>query len=91
MEHEPIILPPGAGRAYDVGPLRGVFKADGAETGDRYCVSEWTLPPGRTGPGPHHHDANEELFLVTRGRCGSGSARHGGRRRPARSCASRRA
>ena len=47
--------------------MRGVFKADGPETGDRYCVSEWTVQPGCNGPGPHHHDVNEELFLVTEG------------------------
>jgi mannose-6-phosphate isomerase-like protein (cupin superfamily) len=67
MSDEPIILAPGAGRAYDVGPMRGVFKADGDETGDRYCVSEWSVDPGQPGPGPHHHDSNEELFLVTAG------------------------
>ncbi len=67
MSDEPIVLPPGGGRAYDVGALRGVFKADGRETGDRYCASEWSLAPGAPGPGPHHHDANEEVFLVTRG------------------------
>jgi mannose-6-phosphate isomerase-like protein (cupin superfamily) len=47
--------------------MKGVFKADGPETGDRYCVSEWSVEPGQPGPGPHHHDANEELFLVTEG------------------------
>lgn len=47
--------------------MRGVFKADGPETDDRYCVSEWSVEPGQPGPGPHHHDANEELFLVTAG------------------------
>jgi mannose-6-phosphate isomerase-like protein (cupin superfamily) len=67
MRDEPIILAPGAGRTYDLGAMRGVFKADGPETGDRYCVSEWSVEPGRPGPGPHHHDANEELFLVTEG------------------------
>jgi len=67
MSDEPIILAPGAGRAYDVGPMRGVFKADGDETGDRYCVSEWSVDPGQPGPGPHDHDSNEELFLVTAG------------------------
>ena len=36
---EVIFLPPGAGRSYDAGPMHAVFKADGAETGDRYCVS----------------------------------------------------
>jgi mannose-6-phosphate isomerase-like protein (cupin superfamily) len=67
MSDESIILSPGAGRAYVIGPLRGVFKADGPETGDRYCVSEWSVEPGRPGPGPHSHDSNEELFLVTEG------------------------
>jgi mannose-6-phosphate isomerase-like protein (cupin superfamily) len=67
MSEETIILAPGAGRAYDLGPMRGVFKADGPETGDRYCVSEWSVEPGGEGPGPHHHEANEELFLVTEG------------------------
>ena len=62
-----IILAPGAGRAYEIGPMRGVFKADGPETGDRYCVSEWSVEPGRAGPGAHRHEENEELFLVTQG------------------------
>jgi mannose-6-phosphate isomerase-like protein (cupin superfamily) len=67
MTDQPIVLAPGAGRVYEFGAMRGVFKADGPETGDRYCVSEWTVRPGGAGPGPHHHDANEELFLVTEG------------------------
>ena len=67
MHDQPIILPPGAGRAYDVGAMRGVFKADGPETGDGYCASEWSVAPHGTGPGPHQHEANEEVFLVTEG------------------------
>jgi mannose-6-phosphate isomerase-like protein (cupin superfamily) len=67
MSEDAIILPPRGGRAYDLGPMRGVFKADGAETQDRYCASEWSLEPGQPGPGRHHHDANEEIFLVTAG------------------------
>jgi mannose-6-phosphate isomerase-like protein (cupin superfamily) len=67
MASEPIVLPPGGGRTYEVGPMRGVFKADGPETGNRYCASEWTLAAHAAGPGPHHHEANEEVFLVTRG------------------------
>lgn len=67
MSTEPIILAPGGGRAYELGPMRGVFKADGPETGDRYCVSEWSVEAGRSGPGAHHHEANEEIFLVTEG------------------------
>ena len=62
-----IFLPPQAGRQYVAGPMRAVFKADGAETGDRYCVSEWWLEAGRPGPGPHSHEANEELFYVVEG------------------------
>jgi mannose-6-phosphate isomerase-like protein (cupin superfamily) len=62
-----IVLAPGAGRAYSIGPMTGVFKADGVETGDRYCVSEWSVEPGGEGPGAHSHEANVELFLVTRG------------------------
>jgi mannose-6-phosphate isomerase-like protein (cupin superfamily) len=67
MSGETIILPPGGGRAYELGPMRGVFKADGPETGDRYCVSEWSVEPGAAGPGPHRHEANDEVFLVTGG------------------------
>jgi mannose-6-phosphate isomerase-like protein (cupin superfamily) len=63
----PIVLPPGGGRGYDLGPMRGVFKADGPETNDRYCVSEWAIEAGGSGPGPHHHDANEEIFFVSEG------------------------
>jgi hypothetical protein len=29
-----IVLPPGRGRTYDMGFMRAVFKADGAETAD---------------------------------------------------------
>jgi quercetin dioxygenase-like cupin family protein len=64
---EVIFLLPGAGRAYDVAPMLSVFKADGVETGDRYSVSEWWLAPGQPGPGPHSHEANEELFYVVEG------------------------
>jgi mannose-6-phosphate isomerase-like protein (cupin superfamily) len=67
MSNQPLVVAPGAGRAYDLGPMRGVFKADGPETDDRYCVSEWFVEPREAGPGPHHHEANEELFLVTEG------------------------
>jgi mannose-6-phosphate isomerase-like protein (cupin superfamily) len=63
VSDEPIILPPGGGRTYDLGALRGAFKHDD----DAYCASEWAVEPRGAGPGPHHHDANEEVFLVTEG------------------------
>ena len=64
---EPIILRPGEGRAYALGAMRGVFKADGPRP-----ATPTARPNGRSsraarGPGPHHHDANEEVFLVTEG------------------------
>ena len=62
-----IFLRPGDGRAYEFGPMHSVFKADGSETGDRYCVSEWWLDAGAAGPGAHVHEANEELFYVVEG------------------------
>ena len=62
-----IFLPPGAGRSYDVSPMRSVFKADGSETDDRYSVSEWWLEARHPGPGPHSHEANAELFYVVEG------------------------
>lgn len=67
MKPTPIILPPGEGRSYDCGPMRAVFKADGAETAERYSVSEWTVAPHSPGSGPHAHDQSDELFLVTDG------------------------
>jgi mannose-6-phosphate isomerase-like protein (cupin superfamily) len=62
-----IFLPPGGGRSYQAGPMHAVFKADGAETDDRYCVSEWWLEAGDSGPGPHSHEDNVEIFYVIEG------------------------
>lgn len=62
-----IQLEPEAGRTYDLGGMRAVFKADGDETGDRYSISEWWLEPHTTGPGAHLHEANDEIFYVIEG------------------------
>ncbi len=64
---EVIFLPPGGGRSYQAGPMHAVFKADGAETANRYCVAEWWLKAGDAGPGPHSHEENVELFYVLEG------------------------
>jgi len=58
---------PGTGRTYEMGPLTGVFYADTDETDNRYCASTWWLDPLSEGPGPHAHEANEELFYVVEG------------------------
>ena len=65
---EVIFFPAGGGRSYQAGPMRAVFKADGAETGDRYCVSEWWLEAGDSGSGPHSHEDNVEIFNVIEGK-----------------------
>ena len=63
----PIFRAPREGRAYDMPTMRAVFKADGAETANRFSVSEWWLAPHSIGPGRHSHAANDELFLVIEG------------------------
>lgn len=67
MSSIPLVLLPGRGRTYECGPMRAVFKADGAETAGRYSVSEWTVAPRSAGSGPHSHETNDELFLITEG------------------------
>jgi mannose-6-phosphate isomerase-like protein (cupin superfamily) len=67
MTMTPIILAAGAGRTYECGSMRAVFKADEDETSCRYSVSEWTVAPHSPGPGPHAHEANDEIFLITEG------------------------
>lgn len=63
----PIVVGPGEGRAYRMPGMEAVFKADGAETGDRYSISHWLVEPGCPGPGPHSHEDSDEIFLVTEG------------------------
>jgi mannose-6-phosphate isomerase-like protein (cupin superfamily) len=62
-----IYLPSGAGRAYPLGGMRSVFKADGEETRDTYSISEWWLEPHQPGPGAHSHEANDDIFYVLEG------------------------
>lgn len=62
-----IVLGPDEGRHYAMPVMHAVFKADGAETGDRYCVSEWWVEPHSPGPGAHSHAANDEIFYVIEG------------------------
>ena len=39
-KREGIHVAPGRGRAFPMGRIHAVFKADGAETNDRYAISE---------------------------------------------------
>lgn len=61
---EPVILGPGEGRAYPMGPLSAVFKADGAESGGSYSISEWWLEPRTKGPGTHQHPEDDIFYVL---------------------------
>ncbi|GGY83121.1 hypothetical protein GCM10011613_29980 [Cellvibrio zantedeschiae] len=63
---KPIILLPGAGRAYDMGTMSAVFKADGDEANGAYSISEWWLEPYSKGPGAHSHP-EDDIFYVLEG------------------------
>jgi mannose-6-phosphate isomerase-like protein (cupin superfamily) len=60
----PVLLGPGEGRAYPMGPLSAVFKADGAETAHGYSISEWWLDPHTKGPGPHSHPDDDVFYIL---------------------------
>ncbi|RZA35182.1 MAG: cupin domain-containing protein [Lysobacteraceae bacterium] len=60
----PIILLPREGRAYRMGGMSSVFKADGAETGGKYSISEWWLEPDTQGPGVHSHPEDDAFFVL---------------------------
>jgi mannose-6-phosphate isomerase-like protein (cupin superfamily) len=63
-QRRPIILTPGAGRSYDGGPVRAIFKADGEETRKQYSLSEWWLEPYTKGPGAHQHDEDDVFYVI---------------------------
>lgn len=60
----PVVLGPGEGRAYAMGRINAVFKADGAETGSRYSISEWWLEPHTKGPGAHQHPEDDVFYVL---------------------------
>jgi mannose-6-phosphate isomerase-like protein (cupin superfamily) len=47
-----------------MGPVRAVFKADGAETRGQYSISEWWLDPYTRGPGAHTHEEDDVFFVI---------------------------
>ena len=60
----PVVLRPGEGRAYPMGRISAIFKADGAETQQRYSISEWWLEPHTKGPGPHSHPEDDIFYVI---------------------------
>ena len=61
---KPLILAPGQGRAYDMGRMRAVFKADREETATGYSISEWWLEPNTRGPGVHAHPDDHVFYVI---------------------------
>jgi mannose-6-phosphate isomerase-like protein (cupin superfamily) len=63
-DRPPVVLGPGEGRAYPMGRISAVFKADGAETKQGYSISEWWLDPYTKGPGPHSHPEDDVFYVL---------------------------
>ena len=59
-----LFLAPGEGRAYPMGRISALFKADGSETADRYSISEWWLEPNTQGPGAHSHPEDDVFYVI---------------------------
>jgi mannose-6-phosphate isomerase-like protein (cupin superfamily) len=59
-----LIIPPGQGRAYPMGRMSAIFKADGTETDSRYSISEWWLDPNTRGPGVHSHPEDHVFYVI---------------------------
>jgi quercetin dioxygenase-like cupin family protein len=47
-----------------MGRISSVFKADGAETANRYSISEWWLEAHTQGPGAHSHPEDDVFFVI---------------------------
>lgn len=60
----PIVLNPGVGRAYPMGRISALFKADGNEGAGRYSISEWWLEAHTTGPGAHSHPEDDIFYVI---------------------------
>jgi mannose-6-phosphate isomerase-like protein (cupin superfamily) len=63
-ERRPVVLGPGEGRTYEMGPLTAVFKADRDETARQYSISEWWLEPHTKGPGAHQHPEDDVFYVL---------------------------
>jgi len=64
VPRKPIILAPGGGRAYPMGRISAIFKADEAESESRYSISEWWLEPHTQGPGAHSHPEDDIFYVI---------------------------
>lgn len=47
-----------------MGRIAAIFKADEAETADKYSISEWWLEPYTQGPGAHSHPEDDVFYVL---------------------------
>ena len=47
-----------------MGRISALFKADRAETGQGYSISEWWLEPHTQGPGAHSHPEDDVFYVI---------------------------
>ena len=64
LERSPVVLGPNEGRAYPMGAIFALFKADGAESNGGYSISEWWLEPHTQGPGAHAHPEDDVFYVL---------------------------
>ena len=69
MPAEPIIIPPGDGQAYWLLDSESILKLTAKETGGEFDLCETTAPPD-SGPPPHRHSRDDEMFFILEGQFG---------------------
>ena len=71
LEKPPVILPD-EGDAFDFGGVGGLWKIDGADTGERFAVAHLPrIPPGVLGAPLHRHRNEDEYTFVLEGTQGT--------------------
>ena len=63
-ELKPLVLNRDDGRAYPMGRMSAVFKADLEETNSTLSVSEWWLEPNTEGPHIHKHPETHLFYVI---------------------------
>jgi len=64
IELESLVLRPEDGRAYPMGRMSAIFKADLEETNSTLSVSEWWLEPNTEGPHVHQHPEAHLIYVI---------------------------
>lgn len=64
MSRKPIVVGPDQGRAYPMGRMQAIFKADGEESQGAYSVSEWWLDANTAGPPAHDHPEDHVFYVI---------------------------